>query len=191
MANLRARFGHVTTWLGILAGLLPIAGVVLVGLYSFATPGAHVLYLAIALSTAVASQVCGALAGFLFGIPRAVSSGELRHQATASARDRVQPTPAEERYTLSPNLAEVSDWLTKLLLGAGLVELTKLGKPIGRLITAVARGLQQQSSGSVGQAAQVMAGSILIGGVVVGFLEGYTLTTTWYQRKLNPRRSHQ
>jgi hypothetical protein len=35
----------------------------------------------------------------------------------------------------------VSDWLTKLLLGAGLVQLTRLGAPISQLIDSVAAGL--------------------------------------------------
>lgn len=123
----------------------------------------------------------GILIGFLFGIPRAVSSGELRRSTDAR----------NDAFTLSPNLAEVSDWLTKLLLGAGLVSLTRLGGPAGRLIDAVASGLQSAGnvpSSRVASSARVVAGTILVAYAILGFLEGYVITTVWYQKKLNDTR---
>ena len=78
----------------------------------------------------------------------------------------------------STNLAEISDWLTKLLLGAGLVGLTHLGGPLGRLVDTVARGL-----GPPGTAVETAA-AILIGYAVLGFLAGYLATTLWYGRRL-------
>lgn len=66
---------------------------------------------------AIAAQVTGILIGFLFGLPQAVTPSQSSPQA---------------RYLPSANLPEVSDWLTKLLLGAGLVQLTHLGRHRGR-----------------------------------------------------------
>ena len=85
----------------------------------------------------------------------------------------------------STNLAEISDWLTKLLLGAGLVELTRLGHPLSSLIDAVARGLQGiPAGGAVSGTPVLVAASILVMYVVLGFLDGYVVTTLWYGKYL-------
>jgi len=52
-------------------------------------------------------------------------------------RGRSEPGPVQPEQ----QLAKVSDWLTKLLLGAGLVSLTQLGKPLSHLVDTVARGV--------------------------------------------------
>jgi hypothetical protein len=171
-ASLRERLFRTSNYLGFLAISTPLSGVAGILLYAFSTSGDHLVYLGTALLTSLTAFVVGCLAGFLFGIPRAVSSGQLRQQKQASA------------YAPSSNLAEVSDWLTKLLLGAGLVQLTHLGRPVGNLIDTVARGLHgTHSSGS----ATVMAAAILFGYTAIGLLDSYVVTTMWYQDHMNKR----
>jgi hypothetical protein len=163
------RFFHVGNWLGFLALGVPILGAVWIIIYAFATPGSHWTYLGVGMATALAAFLIGCLIGFLFGIPRIVSSGQARLSG----------------YTPSSNLAEVSDWLTKLLLGAGLVQLTHLGAPIGHLINTVGAGLTATTvTSGPSSAAKVMAGGILIGYVTIGMLDSYVVTTTWYQNRL-------
>jgi hypothetical protein len=97
---------------------------------------------------------------------------------TAAGQDAVA---SASQLSPSTNLAEISDWLTKLLLGAGLVELTRLGRPTANLIDAVARGLQGvPSTAKVQGTAVIVAGGILIMYLVLGFLDGYIVTTLWY-----------
>lgn len=159
---------HMTAWLAILAIGVPIAGIIPVVIYAFTTTGQHGTYLAVGLLTALAAMVAGCLTGFLFGIPKVVSSGVARQQTS---------------YAPSSNLAEVSDWLTKLLLGAGLVQLTHLGAPIGDLIDHVAAGLY--APGAPSGAAKVTAGAIIFGYTAIGLLDGYVVTTMWYQKRLD------
>lgn len=167
------RFFHVGTWLAVLALGVPTLGAVWILIYSLSTPGHHLSYLGTGMLTALAAFLSGCVIGFLFGIPRVVSSGELRHDRGPQA------------YTPSSNLAEVSDWLTKLLLGAGLVQLTHLGAPIGHLIDTVAAGLTASTGSPVpSSAAKVMAGTILFGYSAIGLLDAYVITTVWYQQKL-------
>jgi hypothetical protein len=152
---------------------LPAFGLGMILLYALAAPGSGKEHIGIAFLVSFTAFLVGALGGFLLGIPRVVSSGEARRNANM-------------RYAPSTNLAEVSDWLTKLLLGAGLVQLTRLGAPIGSLIDSIARGLSAQPAvhGSL-ESAQVMAGAILFGYTAVGLLDGYLTTTTWYQTWIN------
>ena len=178
---------NIGNWLALLALGVPMFGSLWIVIYSFGTPGPHWSYLGIAMSTAIAAFLSGCLIGFLFGIPRVVSSGQLRHDTGQFRRDKGsgQPAPSSNVYTPSSNLAEVSDWLTKLLLGAGLVQLTRLGPPISHLIDSVAAGLAPATAaGGANSAAKVMAGAILFGYVAIGMLDAYVVTTVWYQNKL-------
>jgi len=167
-ARLLGWLRHTTTWLAALALWVPAFGATWILIYAFATPGTHWAYACVGLLTSLAALVTGYMAGFLFGVPRAVSSGALRQTSN--------------EYTPSSNLAEVSDWLTKLLLGAGLVQLTRLGAPIARLIDSVAAGLHSTAASASG--AKVAAGSILFGYAIMGVLVGYVVTTLWYQKKI-------
>lgn len=96
------------------------------------------------------------------------------------------PEPvSSSQLTFSTNLAEISDWLTKLLLGAGLVELTRLGRPLSTLVNAVARALQDiPDSVKPTQTSVVVASGLLAMYLVLGFLDGYVLTNVWYARYL-------
>ena len=167
------RVFHLGNWLAFLSLALPVLGGIWIIIYSFATPGQHWSYLGTGMLTALAAFVAGCFIGFLFGIPRAVSSGQLRHEQGSVA------------YTPSSNLAEVSDWLTKLLLGAGLVQLTHLGAPLGHLIDSVGAGLTAGTgTPAPSSAAKVTAGAILFGYAAIGLLDAYVVTTMWYQQKL-------
>jgi hypothetical protein len=76
-----------------------------------------------------AAFMSGVLLGFLFGFrPTSVS------QSFGDQSSNVRPHP----YT---NLEEIADWLTKIILGAGLVELTSMRVPIGQLARFIARGV--------------------------------------------------
>jgi Putative Ig domain len=164
---------NLSNWLFALLGLgVPVISLLLIIIYAFGTKGPHLSYIGTGLLAGLAAFLSGCLAGFLFGVPRAISSGQLRQQKDT-------PAPA---YTPSSNLAEVSDWLTKLLLGAGLVQLTHLGAPIGSLIDHVAAGLH----GPLGDkaAAEVAAGALLFGLAFAGILDGYIGTTMWYQKHI-------
>jgi hypothetical protein len=177
-AKRRGLLGHVTTWLAFLGIAAPLGGTAWIVVYSFSTPGPHWTYLGVGVLTSLAAFVAGCFAGFLLGIPRAVSSGELRQNQSAAA--------GSSGLGASSNLAEISDWLTKLVLGAGLVELTRLGGPVARLIDNVAAGLHASGASAASvQTAKVMAGAIIFGYVIMGLLDGYIVTTTWYQAKID------
>jgi hypothetical protein len=183
-------------------------GVVLIILYVVSTIGPHLRYISVGLFTASAAFLIGTLAGLVLAIPRVVSSGFYGHQMSIQGINRLAsqepdgPRPADAetepatggqsqgqrdvpRFLPSTNLAEISDWLTKLLLGAGLVSLSRLGQPLGELIDTIARGLGGATvSGGVAESAVVLAGAILVTYIILGFLGGYLTTAFWYGRVL-------
>jgi hypothetical protein len=188
--------------IAVIALFLPIVGVIGILVYTGISSTFGVGLLA-----ALGAATVGLLIGLLFGVPKVVSSGQLRQsteikqvqdeavistlqpeqvaqlQQLKAAQAQQPGATNSSRYTPSTNLAEVSDWLTKLLIGASLVSLSKLGPPVGHLIDTVASGLS--SGSSVAGSARVVAGAILFGYIAMGFLDGYILTTVWYQRELD------
>ena len=77
----------ITTWLLATLGVgVPTLGTIWVVIYSFSTPGPHWTYLGTATLTSLAAFLSGCLTGFLFGIPRVISSESF-------ARTRRRPAP--------------------------------------------------------------------------------------------------
>jgi tetratricopeptide (TPR) repeat protein len=114
-----------------------------------------------ALLVAATAMACGALLGFLFGIPRSLQANQ------AGTREDSAP------LSQNTNLEQISDWLTKILVGVGLVELDKIGSALGRLIDSTSAAFQPAPG------AHVLAGSLLILPSVTGFMIGYIGTRTW------------
>jgi tetratricopeptide (TPR) repeat protein len=90
-----------TLWFGILTGFLGIIGYSL----NLQKAGWKILFLFILIASA--SYISGFFFGFLFGIPR-------------------RNTDKESNYNLSTNLGDISDWLTKIIIGLGLIEIKKI-----------------------------------------------------------------
>lgn len=122
------------------------------------------------LLVATASFAVGALLGFLFGIPR--SSGQ---QAKGDAAEGEKNVTAEEapadpaqRFIANTNLEQISDWLTKILVGVGLIQIHEVGGAIEDLANGLAPGL-----GSQGFAVAV---TLLVAFSITGFVGAYLYT---------------
>jgi hypothetical protein len=85
--------------------------------------------------------------GFLFGVPR------------ASATDT----------TTNTNLEQISDWLTKVLVGVGLTQLQKIPVELGLLANYIAKDYGPSAS-------NVFALSMVLYFSSLGFLTGYLIT---------------
>ena len=116
--------------------------------------------LGIALLVAAASLVSGGLVGFLFGIPRSLQ-GE-------HANDSARPAT----FRVNTNLEQISDWLTKILVGVGLIQLGVLLEKGGQVARSVGEAF------GAGPGARVVAAALLLFSTVTGFLIGYVVTRT-------------
>ena len=110
-----------------------------------------------AVMVSAASCFAGGLLGFLFGIPRAMTS-------YAKENSGVQ----RQRLIANTNLEDISDWLTKIIVGATLVQLGSLPRRFGQLTT-----FASSIFGSPSEQNKVMAGSIILYSAVLGFLVIY------------------
>jgi hypothetical protein len=113
----------------------------------------------------VAASAVGASLGFLFGLPRArVADLSSPDGATASA-----PSGVATFYLTNSNLIKVSDWLTTIVIGLGLVN---LGKVVPGL-----RSLGAALRGPLG--ATAYSGVVGISVLIVGVLASFVLTYLW------------
>ncbi|MBZ4417365.1 hypothetical protein [Myxococcus sp. RHSTA-1-4] len=104
----------------------------------------------------------GAVPGFLFGIPKVL-------QRTSDAEDAPAGRQGAYSQLVNTNLEQVSDWLTKILLGAGLVQLQQIP-------SAVMRAAEHMKGALGGDASVSFATSIIVLFTVEGFLIGYLAT---------------
>lgn len=119
-----------------------LAGLIVVG---FGTPGP----LWPALLWCGAALAPGFVVGFLFAVPR------------------VGEPAAGARLKINNNLVEVSDWLTKIIVGLGLIHLSRVPGYLKSASEYIAPGLQ---------ATDQFAAGLLLYFSVLGFLSGYLIT---------------
>jgi hypothetical protein len=155
-----ARHGSKATWYT----LIPILGSISLGLtvlfwYQVGCAGFF---------WALACLAVGSLFGIIFGIPR--------EAAQAAQKDASQLTAGLRANT---NMEEISDWLTKLLVGAGLVELKSVPGALGTAAKYVAASFPPTSRSPA--AMESIAASIILYFAVEGFIGGYLVTRVFFQ----------
>jgi pYEATS domain-containing protein involved in immunity len=137
------------------------------------------VFLGTGLMVAGASLLIGGLLGFLFGIPRTlqnVNSTGPRNVDNANPANSGQkqtppaPAPAETDYQANTNLEQISDWLTKILVGVGLTQVRQISTKMYEVAGAVAGAL-----GSPG-GNRSFALSLMVYFLIVGFLFSYLWT---------------
>jgi hypothetical protein len=117
-----------------------------------------------AVAIAGAAGLAGGIVGFLFGIPHTV-------QATAA------PTSGTQ-YQGNTNLEQVSDWLTKIIVGVGLVQ-------IGRALPALSKLAKNMKAPLGGLASSSAFGlALTISYAVLGFLFLYLWAREKFPREL-------
>jgi tetratricopeptide (TPR) repeat protein len=115
------RLAKDTNFLSMLVGVLFFAGMIVAAAAAWhAWAGALLL--------GFAFFAAALLFGFLFGIPKSVSE---------SAAPSGSKVVAEAQLAVNTNLEQISDWLTKIIVGLGLVELKVLPSYLDRLMTYV------------------------------------------------------
>lgn len=164
--------GRLRTNLSITCGVLLvllIGGFAVTALQVRGNPGAAIIW-------ALAFLAIGSIGGFLFAIPRVPRPSRL--SKTLNSHDTHDtPTRTSELGTeegrgfglgINTNLEEISDWLTKILVGVGLIQLRSLPENIRRVGNYVGQGL--------GPNQEAVASGVVIYFFGLGFLSGYLLT---------------
>jgi hypothetical protein len=154
---------------------LAVIGAVVVLVYSGSagwTGGGHIANVfSIGLMAACAAIVAGGLLGFLFGVPH------IREGEAAQTQSGVRNNPADSEdesvssgssiaYRPNTSLEQISDWLTKMLVGVGLVEIKVIPHKLKGAAAFVAKGLGDNDQ------AQAFALTLLVFFAICGFVFG-------------------
>jgi hypothetical protein len=99
---------------------------------------------------AFSSAIVGAFVGFIFGIPR-----------TPASKD-------PENIAANTNLEEISDWITKIIVGVSLVQLNQIGNGIIELGHTLAGGLGNHPTSFVFSISTMIF--YFVGGFFLGYL---------------------
>jgi hypothetical protein len=154
--------------------VLLIGGWILTGAASIlADEALRAAALRIAILWAAACFMGGFLAGFLFGVPKVGPEGGSAHNAANPSPAGAASNAAGYSQRPNTNLEQISDWLTKIIVGLGLVELKQVPEHLGKAARWVAESLTVSVPGS---AVISFAGSLILYFTILGFLAGYLLT---------------
>ncbi|MGA8496498.1 MAG: hypothetical protein WB764_13530 [Xanthobacteraceae bacterium] len=131
--------------------------------------------LAIGIVVAGACAMVAWLLGLLFGIPKSIATLGVPIQAPNPApANSTQSDSRQPTSRVNTNLEDVSDWLTKTLIGVGLTQLTSMPHTLWHYATI----LDQASLKSEGGGA-VFILSVAAAGGAGGFWVGYVTTRTF------------
>lgn len=128
----------------------------------------------VGLMIAGAAFFIGTLAGFLFGIPRSQQPDARSEQGAADASD--DNTANRAGLQVNTNLEQISDWLTKILVGVGLTQLNTLPEKLADLSAFLGAAF------GTGDNHEAFAISLATFYGVTGFLFGYLATRLFLQR---------
>ncbi|HEX8291927.1 MAG TPA: tetratricopeptide repeat protein [Pyrinomonadaceae bacterium] len=132
-----------------------------------------------ALLWALACIAVGSLVGFLFGIPRVLQGDNPppapppAPPAAGAEASAPHQTAAPKTYSqrVNTNLEQISDWLTKIIVGLGLVELRNIPGKVRYYASIISQGFTPPSP--------EFAAALLVYFSTAGFLGGYLLTRLW------------
>jgi hypothetical protein len=109
----------------------------------------------------ISATLLGGILGFLFGVPKTSQDG-INSANTDPKNPRI--------YLINSNLNQVSDWLTKIIIGATLINFNEIIKNLYKYSLDVQT---QLNSNRIKQSAIAI---MIIGFVSFGFLAGYMIT---------------
>lgn len=169
----------------------------IIGYQTVAAAGAALFYalggFAAGVLILVAAGLIGGAFGFLFGLPRMEPRGagfaasEQRRQDTngaapaggpaaeneASSTATARTVVARTGFRMSPALNEIADWLTKIIVGVGLVQ----ARDIGDGFASVMHFLLRDAGLMRFPAAGVMVPACMVIGLIGGFILCYLVMT--------------
>lgn len=108
----------------------------------------------------------GALVGFLFGVPKVY----LGQSSSAT-------------YRPNTNIEDISDWLTKIIVGVGLVQFREIGEFLKGLSVELGQALVSQSRAQTQAEAASFVQALIIYFFVAGIIQGYLLTRMYLSKR--------
>lgn len=131
--------------------------------------------LGLSFTFSLASLLCGGFLGFLFGIPRSLQRNVTEGADTLPGQGRLRP------YSNNTNLEQISDWLTKIIVGVSLTQLPAIERNFQRLASSIANGFSGLLPTTF---AYPYAAALLVFYAICGFLAVYLWAKIYLLKQL-------
>ncbi len=144
----------------------------------------------VALMVSGAGLMVGGLVGFVFGIPRSATAGgnggngdtSANGNGSAGGNKRSSSRSGNRRYSANTNLEQISDWLSKILVGVGLTQLSEISSGLAVAAEYVGRALASTPAAEAPPAAALgLAYGSLVFFPTCGFLFAYLWTRIYLE----------
>jgi hypothetical protein len=112
----------------------------------------------------------GAVFGFLFGIPKIL-------QNDRPVTEAIEGKSIDYRQQVNTNLTEISDWLTKIIVGLGLINLNTIPSRLNNTALILAVSLNPSDPNKD----KAFALALILSFLILGFLFGYLSTRLFLQ----------
>ena len=149
--------------------------------FQFLHTGSVLRIEAVGLLIAGAGLAMGFLLGLIFAIPREAS----RDKGKLDGSGDTDTTDDEHRLKQNSNLVDISDWLTKIVVGVGLVELKRTPAALWKMSVALSPGLRSPGADGYANSSAVCCLAIILFFLAAGFLFGYIWTRIYFYSALN------
>lgn len=148
-------------------------GLLFVIIYAISTS----LNIGLLLLWCMAYLVIGALLGFIFSVPKMISDTKSPADTSAltdAAKAKANTVALKAKYQENTNLTQISDWLTKVLIGATLVQMKEIPKFIHKMAIIMGKGIVNPDAKGVPiDSATVVSAGIILFFMTWGFISGY------------------
>jgi hypothetical protein len=128
---------------------------------------------------ATALIFAGYIVGLLFSLPRVLSNA-----GDAASGDDAATQPAKRLYSINTNLEQISDWLTKIIVGVGLVEASRIQSFVVHAAQYLGGAISGQPHAMQAGPATVLSLAIILVYPSLGFLLGFFSVRLYISRAL-------
>ncbi len=153
---------------------LAVLGCVIVGVYAWGVSPSPLVAAMVGIMSAGAALLSGGLVGFLFGVPH------LRTQEGDATVKNGVPDARDSRYTPSTSLEQISDWLTKIIVGVSLIDLRSIAAETDSLATRIQTAMGAATAGNAFALGLILY--FLICGFTFGFLWSRLYLADWFRK---------
>lgn len=116
---------------------------------------------------ATAFSALGGLLGFLFGVPRTLQQEAPSTNPPSATGSGSAASPISYQLRVNTNVEQISDWLTKIIVGVGLTQLTRFPQKLAELGEYLKLGFDGSA---------IFPSMLVLYFSVYGFFAGYLLT---------------
>ena len=162
----RDYLGQVGIGQVVIAAISTVAGIIVIAIFAVFQPKPGQT-IAVGLMIGAASITSGGAIGFLFALPRSITISVPMGAEKPSRGLTVRP---------NTNLEEVSDWLTKIIVGLTLTQLGKIPSAAAHLFTVLGRALGTPPE------SVIFTGCLVVYTFIIGLINAWLSTRIYIER---------